>query len=39
MEDLIEQNMGLVLTVVNRFHPKDQNEKESFYSEEIEDPW
>jgi len=30
MEDLIEQNMGLVLTVVNRFHPKDQNEKEAY---------
>ena len=30
MEDLIEQNMGLVLTVVNRFHPKDQNEKDAY---------
>tara|TARA_R100000306_G_C4337546_1_gene123540 strand:+ start:80 stop:562 length:483 start_codon:yes stop_codon:yes gene_type:complete len=30
MEDLIEKNMGLVLTVVNRFNPKDQNEKEAY---------
>ena len=30
MEDLIEKNMGLVLTVVNRFNPKNQYEKEAY---------
>ena len=28
MEELIEKNMGLVLTIVNRFNPKNQTEKE-----------
>ena len=30
MNDLIEQNMGLVLTIVNRFNPKNTHEKESY---------
>ena len=30
MNDLIEKNMGLVLTIVNRFNPKSLNEKESY---------
>ena len=30
MEDLIEKNMGLVLTIVNKFNPKNQTEKEEF---------
>jgi len=30
MEELIEKNMGLVLTIVNRFNPKNQTEKEDY---------
>ena len=30
MNDLIEKNMGLVLTIVNRFNPKNIHEKESY---------
>ena len=30
MIDLIEKNMGLVLTIVNRFNPKNIHEKESY---------
>ena len=30
MEDLIEQNMGLVLTIVNRFNPKSHHDKEAY---------
>ena len=30
MEELIEKNMGLVLTIVNRFSPKNQTEKEAY---------
>ena len=30
MEELIEKNMGLVLTIVNRFGPKNQTEKEDY---------
>lgn len=30
MEELIEKNMGLVLTIVNRFNPKNQTEKEAY---------
>ena len=30
MDDLIEQNMGLVLTVVNKFNPKNQTEKDAY---------
>ena len=30
MEELIEQNMGLVLTIVNRFKPKTVTEKEDY---------
>ena len=30
MEDLIEKNMGLVLTVVDRFKPKNQHDKEAY---------
>ena len=30
MEDLIEKNMGLVLTVVDRFKPKNQQDKEAY---------
>ena len=30
MEDLIEQNMGLVLTIVNRFNPKSHSDKEAY---------
>ena len=30
MEDLIEQNMGLVLTIVNRFNPQTHQDKEAY---------
>ena len=30
MEDLIEKNMGLVASIVNSFHPKDQTEREDY---------
>jgi len=30
MNDLIEKNMGLVLTIVNRFNPKTQTEKDDY---------
>ena len=30
MEDLIEQNMGLVRTIVNRFNPKNHHDKEAY---------
>ena len=30
MEDLIEKNMGLVLTVVNRFNPQSPTDKEAY---------
>tara|TARA_R100000808_G_scaffold24059_2_gene54495 strand:+ start:4402 stop:4860 length:459 start_codon:yes stop_codon:yes gene_type:complete len=30
MENLIEQNMGLVLTIVNRFNPKTHHDKEAY---------
>jgi len=30
MDDLIEENMGLVLTVVDRFKPKSQQDKEAY---------
>ena len=30
MDNLIENNMGLILTIVNRFNPKNQNEKEEY---------
>ncbi len=30
MEELIEKNMGLVLTIVNRFNPKNQTEEWTF---------
>ncbi len=30
MDDLIEENMGLVLTVVDRFKPKNQQDKEAY---------
>ena len=30
MDDLIEKHMGLILTIVNRFNPKNQTEKEEY---------
>jgi len=30
MEDLIEQNMGLVLTIVNRFNPQTPHDKDAY---------
>jgi len=30
MEDLIEKNMGLVLTIVNRFDPQNAHDKEAY---------
>ena len=30
MEELIEKNMGLVLSIVNKFNPKNQTEKEDY---------
>ena len=30
MEELIEKNMGLVMSIVNSFHPKDQTEREDY---------
>ena len=30
MEDLIEENMGLVVSVVNSFNPKDDHEREEY---------
>ena len=30
MEKLIEKNMGLVMSIVNSFHPKDQTEREDY---------
>tara|TARA_R100001377_G_C3190313_1_gene110285 strand:+ start:904 stop:1350 length:447 start_codon:yes stop_codon:yes gene_type:complete len=30
MDDLIERNMGLVVSVVNSFHPKSNSEKEDY---------
>lgn len=30
MDDLIEKNMGLVLTIVNRFDPKTSHDKEAY---------
>ena len=30
MEELIEKNMGLVLSIVNKFNPRNQTEKEDY---------
>ena len=30
MEELIEKNMGLVLSIVNKFNPRNQTEKDDY---------